>query len=136
MRQNFINKKYVVVFDDYSHGHYICDFERKYKKHWIVTKESIEQSLERIANLSGTSLIDVICKSNKGTYLVKFDFKVAKTNVSAKTSGNRCILEVCNNTLVVRILLVYSKDNIRRSDGQETLWWKECINEEFNLCCC
>lgn len=131
MRQNFISQKYSVVFDDYTQDHYVCDFERKYKKHWSATKESIMQSLERIANLSGLNLIDVICKSNKGTYIVKFDFKVAKTNISAKTGGNRCILEVCND-----ILLVYSKDNIKRQEGQETLWWKKCISEEFGLCCC
>lgn len=134
MRQHFTDCKYSVVFSDYAEKNYTKDFEKKYKKHWDVTRESIITTLERISNLSGTKLIDFICISNKDTCLVKFDFKVAKTNKSAKTSGNRCILEVCNRTFSVRVLLIYSKEHISR-DGKETLWWKEHISTSCNLCC-
>lgn len=135
MRQHFINQKYNVVFDEYSEKCFIKDFEKKYKKHWYATRQSIHDTLERIANLSGTSYIDLICTSNKDTFLVKFDFKIAKSDVSAKSSGNRCILEVCNKKMEVRVLLVYCKDHIDRSANQETLWWKEHISTTFNLCC-
>jgi hypothetical protein len=135
MRQNFINQKYSVEFDNFTERNYIKDFEKKYKGAWDATKLSIVDSLERIYNLSGTKLIDVICISNCNTFLTKFDFKVANTKESAKTGGNRCILEVCNKNLKIKILLVYGKYHISRSDGQETLWWKEKILENFNLCC-
>ncbi|MCX6717120.1 MAG: hypothetical protein NTU76_00375 [Candidatus Taylorbacteria bacterium] len=135
MRQNFINQKYSVVFDGYTERHFIKDFERKYQNSWEVTKLSITESLERIYNLSGTKLIDVICISNCDTFLTKFDFKVANTKESAKTSGNRCILDVCNKSLKIRVLLVYGKMHIDRSEHQETLWWKEKIMENFCLCC-
>src|SRR5690348_13260552 len=111
MRQHFIDAKYSVVFDDYTEKHYIRDFEKKYKGRWDATRESIEQALERIARLSGTNTVDLICPSNRDTFLVKFEFKIAKTNVSAKASGNRCILEVCNKKMEVRVLLVYCKDH-------------------------
>lgn len=134
MRQHFIDKKYSVVFDEYAEKFYIKDFAKKHKAHWDVTRLSISETLERIAKLSGTSVIDMVCPTDKDTFLVKFDFKVAKTNVSPKTSGNRCILEVCNNKLEVRVLLVYCKDHIDRKDKQETLWWKEHVSG-LGLCC-
>jgi hypothetical protein len=135
MKQNFINHKYSVIFDEYTEKHFIKDFEKKYKNAWIITKLSITDSLERIYNLSETALVDVICPSNCQTFLAKFDFKVANTKESAKTGGNRCILEICNKTLMVKVLLVYSKYHIGRSKNQETLWWKEKITDNFNLCC-
>jgi hypothetical protein len=135
MRQHFINQKYSVVFDECAEKCYIREFARKHKKNWDVTRQSINDSLERIANLSGTTCLDVICASNKDTCLAKYDFKIAKTNVSAKTSGNRCILEVCNKKMEVRVHLVYSKEHISRSSGQETLWWKEHLNTSCSLSC-
>lgn len=135
MKQHFINQKYVVVFEEYAEKHYIKDFEKKHKVNWDVTRQSIQDYLERIANLSGTSVLDLICNSNRDVLLVKYDFKVAKTNVSPKTSGNRCILGVCNKKLEVRVLLVYCKDHVDRSAKQETLWWKEHVFTEFGISC-
>ena len=135
MRQHFTNCKYSVLFTEHSENHYCKDFKKKYKKHWEVTKQSIQDSLERIYGLSGTKLLDVICASNKSTILAKFDFKISGDNHSAKTSGNRCILEINNAKNSVAVLLIYSKDHVRRSDGQETMWWKECIQSEYELCC-
>jgi hypothetical protein len=135
MRQHFIDSKYSVVFAEYAERHFIKDFEKKYKKNWDATRQSIVDALERISKLSGTNYLDFVCPSNKETFLAKFDFKVAKTNVSAKTSGNRCILEVCNKKLEVKILLVYCKDHIDRSSKQETLWWLEHIGTGHSLCC-
>lgn len=135
MRQHFIDQKYQVDFDDYAKKHFIKDFEKKYKSRWEVTQKSIKESLERIANLSGTNCIDFICNSNKGTCLVKYDFKIAKSDVSAKASGNRCILDVCNSSLKINILLIYCKDHIDRSKGQETIWWKEHVQDNCGLCC-
>lgn len=135
MRQHFISQKYKVIFDEYAERHFIKDFEKKHKKHWDVTRLSINDSLERIANLSGTNVIDLICTSNADTFLVKYDFKVAKTNVSPKTSGNRCILEVCNKKMEIKVLLVYCKEHVDRSDGQETLWWREHVSTSCGLVC-
>lgn len=135
MRQHFIDQKYSVVFDEYTEKCYIKEFRKKYKKRWEVTELSIKEALERISKLSGTNRIDVICTSNRGTFLAKYDFKIAKTDVSAKGSGNRCILEVCNESMEVRVLLVYCKDDIGRSDGQETLWWKEHVSSSMDIYC-
>lgn len=136
MRKNFINEKYKVDFTEFSKKNFIKKFQKKYGKSWEPTEQSIQETLERIANLSGTNYISYICKTNRDTFLVKFEFKVAKTKTSAKKSGNRCILEVCNDKLKINILLVYCKSDISRRDGQETLWWKELVSSEFDLTCC
>lgn len=134
MKQHFIDVKYSVIFDEYTRKCYVKDFEKKYKGRWDTTKKSIEETLERIARLIGTNTIDIICSTSKDTFLVKFEFKIAKTDVSAKASGNRCILEVCNRKKEVRVLLIYCKDHIERQ-GKETLWWLEHVGSEFGLAC-
>lgn len=135
MKPVFINRKYLVVFDEYAKKHYEKDFKKKYKGAWPSTKKSIEETLERISNLDGLDVLDPICKTNKDTFLFKFDFSIAKSNLSAKGSGNRCILEVCNNSCCVKIILIYCKGHIDRPDKQETLWWKEKMLDEFGLSC-
>lgn len=135
MRPDYINGKYSVVFDKYAERHYEKDFKKKYKSNWSATKQSIIDTLERIANLDGMGVIDPICKSNKDTFLLKFDFSIAKSGVSPKGSGNRCILDVCNSSCCVRILLIYCKHHIDRPDGQETIWWQDKIRENFKLSC-
>jgi hypothetical protein len=134
MKQLCFNQKYQVVFEQYAETHYVKDFEKKYKTNWAVTRQSIESSLERIFNLEGTSHLDFIYKTTKETLVFKFDFKVAKTDVSAKTSGNRCMVEVYNQKMEVRVLLVYSKGHIDRSDGQETMWWRGHVENAFDIC--
>jgi hypothetical protein len=133
MKQLCSNQKYQVVFEEYAEQHYIKDFEKKYKTHWSVTRRSIADALERITNLEGTSRLDFIYKSNRETYLFKFDFKIAKTDFSPKTSGNRCIVEVYNQKLEVKVLLVYAKNHIDRPDGQETMWWRGHVENTFNI---
>lgn len=135
MPTNFIERKYSVIFDEYSKKCFIKDFQKKHKGNWPVTERSIIESLERIANLSKTEHLDVICRSNKETFIAKYDFKIAGTKKSSKKSGDRCILEICNETFCVKVLLVYGKNHISRSKGQETLWWKGIIGSVFDLCC-
>jgi len=135
MQPNYIKQKYLVRFEDYTIKHYEKDFKKKYKRAWPATKESIIETLERISNLNGLNIIDYICKSNKNTYLLKFDFAIAQNHISPKASGHRCIISVCNESLTVTIILIYSKHNIERSGGQETIWWKNKIKDEFGLVC-
>ncbi len=133
MKRLCSNQKYRVIFEEYAERHFIKDFEKKHKAHWSVTRRSIEDTLERVANLEDSSSLDFIYESSRGTCIFKFDFKIAKTNVSSKASGNRCILEVCNQRLEVKILLVYGKSHIDRPDKQETMWWRGHIENFFNI---
>lgn len=135
MKINYINTKYSVFFDDYAVKHYEKDFKKKHRKAWDITRISIIETLERISKLDGMEVLDPIFKSNNDTFILKFDFSIAKTKVSPKRSGNRCILEVCNNSCCVKIILIYGKHHIDRPEGQETIWWQEKIKDQFGLVC-
>jgi hypothetical protein len=133
MPPQFSDALYKVSFDPYAEKHFIKDFKKSYGKRWDNTRESICFSLGRLSNLEGRKLIDKIGPSNNGTIIAKYDFKVDKTEKSAKTSGDRCVIEICNDEMTVKILLVYGKNHITRSRDQETVWWKEIIKDQFGI---
>ncbi|MCK9187342.1 MAG: hypothetical protein PHS16_03145 [Candidatus Colwellbacteria bacterium] len=133
MPPQFSSALYEVSFDPYAERHFIKDFKKKYRKRWDDTRKTMEFSLARIANLEGKKLIDKLGPSNNNTLIAKYDFKVDKNEESPKKSGNRCIIEVCNKTLAVKVLLVYGKNHINRPRNQETVWWKEIIKDQFGI---
>jgi len=137
MNQHFFNQKYTVSFSDFCIKKYKKDFLKKYKKRlWDKTEESIIESLERLVNLEKTDVLDVICDTNTKKIFAKYSFKIAKSNIPPKISGNRCVLEVCNNKRCVKILFIYNKDkHIPNKKKNETNWWKEVISNEFDIHC-
>ncbi len=74
------------------------------------------------------SRADLISTSG-GLKLVKLDFAVEGTRVSPKSAGNRCILVVDEDIRSVRVLMIYSKNDI--SEPNETAKWKAVIKAEF-----
>lgn len=124
------SQKYTICVSEYADRHYIKTFSKKFKgKKWITTMDAICSSLVRIANLVASSKINIISEPNESYSLCKFDFSIAGTNISPKTSGNRVILVANNETLEIHILLVYSKNEI--CSPNETRQWKEIIKKEF-----
>ena len=120
---------YRAEFEDFTERHYIKKFRKKYKNQWIATEKAIIAVCERIDNMLLYDRADLIFES--GIYkLVKLDFSVVGTHMSPKESGNRCILFIKEDTRMVRILLVYSKDDI--SPPNETQKWKSVIKNEYN----
>jgi len=119
---------YEVEFDAYTTRHHIKAFRKKYKEKWPPTEIAIRDACARIDNMLLYSRADSI--SNSENYqLVKLDFAIEGSRVSPKASGHRCILFVDNCARSVRILLVYSKDEI--SEPNETQKWKNIIKNEF-----
>ncbi len=129
--QKFIkdpNAKFKVSFHPFSERHFCKTFKKKYKSHWLVTRDAIADSLNRLYGLQErTELEPIQCKSPY--FICKFEFKVAKSNVSPHASGNRCIIFVNTETIEVEILLVYSKNEI--GPPNETQKWKGIIKEHF-----
>ena len=119
---------YRVEIGDYAEKHYIKKFQKKYKEQWIATERTIIKICERIDNMLLYDRADLISRSG-GYKLVKLDFSVEGTRLSPKTSGNRCVLFINEATRLVKILLVYSKDDI--SPPNETQKWKNVIRSEF-----
>lgn len=112
-----------VTFSDYSKSHYKKEFEKKYKgKIWEKTESSILEDLKRLRIQNNTtqksSQIDQL--NHKGEYwLFKYDFKIAGTNESPKTSGNRIIGLIDNKFNAIKILLIYAKTDLPKNKGEK-----------------
>jgi len=119
---------YRVEFESFTERHYIKNFQKEYKDKWLATKRTIIAVCERIDNMLLYKRADLISVS--GCYkLVKLDFAVEGTQMSPKASGNRCILFVDEDMRMVKILLVYSKNDI--SPPNETQKWKKIVKDEY-----
>jgi hypothetical protein len=106
---------YRVQFEPFTERHYINKFQKAYKDKWLATERTIIAVCERIDNMLQYNRADLISAS--GSYkLVKLDFAVEGTRMSPKASGNRCILLVDEDMRAVKILLVYSKNEISSLD--------------------
>lgn len=114
--------KYNVVFEEYTKRHFIKNFEKKYKSKWDKTQGDIIFVCEHIENMLLTKRADLISVA-ENSRLVKLDFAIFGLKVSPKSSGNRCILFLDDDIKLVKVLLVYSKNDIPTNN--ETQAWKK-----------
>lgn len=119
------NELFSVTHTDYCKHHYLKDFQKKYKgKQWDYTEKSIIQDLSRLRmennSTQSSRQIDELKYSNH-EYLAKYDFKIALTNESTKSSGNRCILHIDEKNDIIQILLIYNKIHLPKNKD-ETKW--------------
>jgi len=129
--------EYAVFIEDFAQRHFIKSFIKKYKgKQWDITLSAIKAILVRYDIIAPNhhpidSKLDIICPC--GQYMIiKLDFAVAGTQTSPKSSGNRIIAAVDTTNKIIKILLVYSKNDI--GPPNETAKWKNIIAhyyEEF-----
>jgi len=129
----FINDlTFRVEFSSYAASHFCKDFCKKYKgRAWIETKKTILDTLQRVALFQKTNLIDNLCYfQEEGVGIFKYDFKIAGTPFSPKTSGNRVIFFLDNNKAEIIILIVYSKGHCGKRQS-ETQWIFEQIKDNF-----
>ena len=116
---------YRVQFETFTKRHYINKFIKTYKDKWLATERTITAVCERIDNMLHYNRADLISAS--GSYkLVKLDFAVEGTRMSPKASGSRCILLVDEDTRLVRVLLVYSKNEISSILTYRSCYPSEC----------
>ena len=119
---------YRVEFEDFTERYYIKKFRKKYKDKWLATEKIIRNVCERIDNMLLHNRADLIYSA--GIYkLVKLDFAVEGTQISPKASGNRCILFINEDIRLVKVLLVYSKNEI--TPPHESTKWKKIVKVEF-----
>lgn len=123
-----MQSNYSVQIEGFAERHFINSFEKKYKKHWDITLLAIIAELERIDTLLLTTRAETICHVGD-VRIVKTKFKVARTNESAKTSGNRCIVAWHADKQFVYVLLVYGKTDLGGSN--ETAKWKNLVKENY-----
>ena len=119
---------YSVLIQPYAERYYIKKFRKKYKGAWEITWRAICQEFQRFDSLLETSVAETI--TDRGNIrIAKTEFRVHSTNESKKSSGNRCIVAVCNDTYSVNVLLVYHKNDL--GNGNETAKWKQIIKDNY-----
>lgn len=128
------NELFSVTYTNYSKRHHLKDFQKKYKgKQWDFTERSFMQDLMRLRMENNTTQssnqIDEL-KYNKHEYLVKYDFKIALTNESTKSSGNRCVLYISDEKNTIEILLIYNKTYLPKNKD-ETKYIMDEIEANF-----
>lgn len=121
---------YSVVVEKFSERHYAKKFKKKYKKAWVLTQSSLIKEFQRIDALIEKTSIAEIISEKEDIQIVKTEFRVAGTKQSAKNSGNRCIIAVHKDVQVVKVLLIYHKNDLTGS-GNETSKWKKIIRDNF-----
>jgi len=121
-----MDRLYTVIFEDFTQRHFIKSFRKKYsEKNWKETEIDIVSMCERIDNFRIAGRVAII-KENDNYSICKLEFKVVGTKDSPRASGNRCILLEDKVNRVVRVLLVYSKNDFKGSN--ETEWWKQEVS--------
>jgi hypothetical protein len=113
-----------VGFSDYAKRHYLKRFEKDYRgKQWDITVESIFQDLARIktsdSDLQKTQQVDELWHKDE-YWIFKYDFRIAQTKESTKSSGNRCIAFLDNTANKITILIIYSKSDLPKNIGEQT----------------
>lgn len=131
------NELFSITYTSFSLRHYLKDFKKNYKgKQWDYTEKSIMQDLMRLRMENNTtqfsSQIDEL-KFNNGEYLAKYDFKIALTNESPKTSGNRCVLYINNQTNIIKVLMIYGKTNHPKNKDETKFIMEQLENNSFGI---
>jgi hypothetical protein len=124
--QNSLN--YSCAWRAFAERHYAKVFSKKYKNSWILTRDIITDQCRRIDSMLAYARADLIY-DNGFEKIIKLDFSVAGTRISAKSSGNRCILYVDEVMRHVDVLVAYSKNDI--GPPNETTKWKQAIKENY-----
>ena len=127
------NNLSTVRFCDYAKSHYLKRFEKDYRgKQWDITVESVFQDLARIktsdSDLQRTQQVDELWHKD-GYWIFKYDFRVAQTRESTKTSGNRCIAFLDNTANKVEILFIFSKGDLPKNIGEQAFIEQTLIKE-------
>ena len=128
------NQLFVVKFSDYAKHHYLKRFEKDYKGlQWDMTVESIFQDMSRMktsdSDLQKTKQVDELWQKDH-YWIFKYDFRVAQTKESTKSSGNRCIAFLDNTDNVIVILIIYGKGDLPKNVGEQA-FIEQTLTEHF-----
>lgn len=109
------DEDYRIFFSEYAERHHIKRFAKDYKgKRWLVTFDSIFQDLKRVHSLQTSQQVDEL-KSGSNCKLFKYDFAIAQSHVSPKSSGNRCVIFLNAETHRQDVLMVYGKGDLPKN---------------------
>lgn len=121
-------------FCSYADRHYLKNFEKKCpKRQWELTLLSIEQDLSRIRkefnDIQQTQQVDELWHNDQ-YWIFKYDFRIAQTKESAKSSGNRCICFLNLKNKTIDVLLIYNKNDLPKNIGEQA-YIEKTLKAEF-----
>jgi len=123
--------KYKVIFESFAEAHFIKSFVKKHKGAWDKTLKALSIEFAFVELLFEKTIAETISLSEDGKLkLCKTEFKIAGSDVSRRTSGNRCIIVVDSIRSSVYVLLVYNKNDLK-GNGNETSKWKELVKINY-----
>ena len=124
------DESYLVHISPYAQRHFIKRFEKDFPgRQWAVTLDSIREDLKRVRALASTSQVDEL-RHAEGYWLFKYDFTVALSKKSPKSSGNRCLVFLDSSSHQLWILLLYGKDDLPKRIS-ETEYLNQIMKEEY-----
>lgn len=124
------DEDYRIFFSDFAQRYYIKRFAKEYKgKRWAVTFDSIFQDLKRVHSMQMTQQVDEL-KYGMNCKLFKYDFAIAQSGVSPKTSGNRCIVFLDSVRHRQDVLFVYNKGDLPKN-MPETRFIYKMVEDNF-----
>lgn len=126
MSKTFID--YEIQIEKFAERHFIKSFEKKYKGAWDATEEALKQEFRVFDVLFQKSIAETITDRD-GVRICKTEFKISGSRESRHSSGNRCIVAVHEDPHIVRVLLVYHKNDL--GHGNETAEWKRMIKDNY-----
>lgn len=124
------SSNYVVEVEKYVERHFIASFKKKYKGAWDITWKALEEEFKRIETLIGVNNFVETIFTCDDFLICKTEFRIAGTQESRHGSGNRCIIAVHKKDKITRVLLVYSKGDVKGS--RETDWWQGVIKDNYS----
>src|SRR3989344_3702662 len=124
-----ITNEYEVIFEAFTERHFIRSFTKKYKGAWDTTLVFLATEFKFIDALFLKSTAEYITNKDADIVICKTEFKIAGTQESRHGSGNRCIVAIHKDQKVVKVLLVYSKVDVKGS--KETSWWQSVIKDNY-----
>jgi hypothetical protein len=128
------NNLFSVKFSGYAKSHYLKRFEKDYKgRQWDVTVESIFQDMARIktsdSDLQKSQQVDELWHKD-GYWIFKYDFRVALTKESTKSSGNRCVAFLDNAANRIEILILYGKGDLPKNIVEQ-VFIEQTLSDNF-----
>lgn len=121
---------YQVGIEEYAKKHFIKKFTKNYGKAWLVTQEALAEELKSFKVLLARSIASPAIISKDELAIHKIEFKIAGSNKSRHSSGNRLIISVDNKNNSIKTLLLYHKKDLGKKT-KETAAWKQIIKENY-----
>lgn len=124
------DEDYRIYFTPFAERYYLKRFAKEYKgKRWLITRDSIFQDLKRVHSMQKTQQVDEL-KRGGGYKLFKYDFTIAQSDVSPKSSGNRCIIFLDVARHRQDVLMVYNKTDLPKSSSESQFIYKT-VEKQF-----